>query len=133
MCGRKTRIGTHTETRDSGERDTKCQREASRPRRGQERASSHSADVSPHLLEGMGSRVNVVPREAGPGVKFLQVKEKMRADVEALLERISGSKGSQAELAAAIDQLRRRKGSWGGSVLKTCSPEYNKRWNPKPP
>ena len=65
------------------------------------------------------AHVNVVPRQAGPGVKFLEVKEKMRADVEALLERISGSKGSQAELAAAIDQLRRRKGSWGGSVLKT--------------
>ena len=98
-----------------------------------ERASSHSADVSPRLLEGKGSRVTVVPREAGRGVKFLHVKEKMKADVEALLERISGPKGSQAELAAAMDQLRRRKGSWSGLVLKTCSPEYNKRWNPKPP
>ena len=84
--------------------------------------SSRRRNVSPHLWEGKGSRVNVAPSEAGPGAKFLQMKEKMKADVEVLLDRISGPEGSQAELTAAMDQLRRRKGTWSGLLLKTCSP-----------
>ena len=36
--------------------------------------SSRRRRVSPHLLEGKGSRVNVAPSEAGPGAKFLQMK-----------------------------------------------------------
>ena len=76
--------------------------------------SSRRRNVSLHLWEGTGSRVNVAPSEAGPGVKFLQMKEMMKADVEALLDRISGPKGTQSELTAAMDQLRRRKGTWSG-------------------
>ena len=90
-------------------------------------------NVSPHFSEGKGSRVNVVPSEAGFGVKFLQKKEKMKADVEALLDRTGGPKSTRAALTAAMDQLRRRNGTGSGFVLKTCSPEYNKRWNPKLP
>ena len=80
--------------------------------------SSRRRNVSLHVLEGKGSRANVAPSEAGLGVKFLQMKEKMKADVEALLDRISGPKGTQAELTAAMDQLRRRKGIVGGSVFE---------------
>ena len=90
--------------------------------------SSRRRTVSPHLLEDQGSRVNVVPSLAGPGVKFLQMKEKMKADVETLLGTISHPKGTQAELTAAMDLRRRRKGTW----VDCCSPEYNKCWNPKP-
>ena len=40
------------------------------------------------FLEGKGSLVNVAPSEAGLGVKFLQMKEKMKADVEARTESV---------------------------------------------
>ena len=93
--------------------------------------SSRCNDLSPHLSEGKGSRVNVIPSEASPGVKFLQMKEKIQADVEALLDRSSGPKGTQSELTAARGQLRRRNGTCHGLVVKTCSPEYNKSWHPK--
>ena len=125
--GRKTRIGTRTETRDGDERDTKYQREASplhhcgleaaqtlvpRDDAGSTRGDGRNAspatvrrsrsarrrNVFPHFLEGKGSRVNV----AGPCAKFLQMKEKTKADVEALLDRVSGPKGTQAELTAAM-------------------------------
>ena len=144
---KKTRLGTRTETRDGDERDTTYQREASPLHHGRFEAdqtlvprddagftrgdgrnaspatvrrsrSSRRRNVSLHVLEGKGSRANVAPSEAGLGVKFLQTKEKMKADVEALLDRISGPKGTQAELTAAMDQLRRRKGIFGGSVFE---------------
>ena len=87
-------------------------------RRRHERVSSHSAPLSLftpqecllHLLEGQVSRVIVAPSAAGPSMQFLQMKEKMKADVEGLFGSISGPKGTQAELTAAMDQLRRGKG-----------------------
>ena len=144
---KKTRLGTRTETRDGDERDTTYLREASplhhirfeadqtrvpkddasftrgdgrnaSPATVRRNRSSRRRNVSRHVLEGKGSRANVAPSEAGLGVKFLQMKEKMKADVEALQDRNSGPKGTQAELTAAMDQLRRTKGIFGGSVFE---------------
>ena len=91
-------------------------------------------NVSPHLLEGKGSRVNVVPSEAGLGVKFLHMKQKMKANVEeaeltAAMDQLRGRVLGEASVATLFDWLHRMRKMffvWCGNVVRTVLVEFHR-------